>query len=314
MSFDRAVDRSARIYESVRDVFGYLRHVRSARALWRVVVPAPPLVLNARVSASTCLTGVGAAELAARLRMAGHALALEALDGPIRSSSGPEPSAALAAIEALVPALHQVTPESLPSDAERVAFFLNLYNVLVLHGAAALGIRRSVLEEPTFFSAVAYRVGGAILTPDRIEHGILRRDAPHLGRRTLRRDDPARAFLPRVVEPRMHAALVCASASCPPIAFYDPARLHEQLDRAARHFVSTHVRVERDVVHLPLVFRHYAQDFEAYATHDDPVLPRGVLEFVSAHAEPPLRAAIVAARRARYDPWDWRFGVSVRES
>ncbi len=313
MSFDRAVDRGAHLYESVRDAFGYLRHVRSARALWRVVAPAPPLVLNAPASASTCLTGVGAAELAARLRMAGHALALEALDGPLRASSGPEPSS-LAAIEALVPALHLVTPESLPSDAERVAFFLNLYNVLVLHGAAALGVRTSVLEEPTFFSAVAYRVGDAILTPDRIEHGILRRDAPHLGRRTLRRDDPARAFLPRVVEPRIHAALVCASASCPPIAFYDPERLHEQLDRAARHLVSTHVRVARDVVRLPLVFRHYARDFEAYATRDDPFLPRGVREFVSAHAEPPLRAAVTAARRARYDPWDWRFGVSVRES
>jgi hypothetical protein len=245
-----------------------------------------------------------ASELATRLRTVGHALALASVDGP------PRGSAALVELEALVPSLRRVTPESLPTDAERIAFFVNLYNVLVLHGAVVLGVERSVLEEPSFFGAVAYRVGPAVLTPDRIEHGVLRRGARHFGRPSLADDDPARAFLPSSLDPRVHAALVCASASCPPIAFYVPERLDAQLEVAARHFVATHVRVVGRTLWLPAMFRHYAADFGDPA-REARGLRRGVREFLEAHSEPELRVAMERADRVRHAAWDWRFSVRV---
>lgn len=283
--------RRRRAFETARDAVGFLRHTRSPAALMRVLRPEPPRVLNAVASKEPW----PATALATRLRTLGHALALAAVEGVPTSQ-------AVAPIEEAARALWHVTPNELQDDATRIAFFLNLYNVLVLHGAAALGVRSSVLEEPSFFSAIAYRVGDAILTPDRIEHGLLRKNAVHLGHRTLPSSDPAHAFAPSRVEPRIHAALVCASESCPPIAFYEPTRLDAQLDLAMRHFVNAQVRVEGRRAHLPLVFGHYAADFGG---------EEGAFELVRAHAEPPLAAALGGARTIVYDPWDWRFAVRL---
>ena len=95
---------------------------------------------------------------------------------------------------------------------------------------------------------------------------------------------------------------MCASESCPPIAFYEPTRLEGQLDLAMRHFVNLHVHVEGGRAHLPLVFGHYAADFGG---------KEGAFELVRAHANPPLAAALGSARSIVYDPWDWRFAVRL---
>ncbi|MBI1961898.1 MAG: DUF547 domain-containing protein, partial [Candidatus Rokubacteria bacterium] len=41
-----------------------------------------------------------------------------------------------------------VTPATLATRGERLAFWINIYNVLVADGIAALGLRHSVWEVP----------------------------------------------------------------------------------------------------------------------------------------------------------------------
>lgn len=75
--------------------------------------------------------------------------------------------------------LRQLPPSALPSEpAARLAFWLNLYNSLVIHGTAVAG---APADEPAsradFFggrTGVAYEVGGFRLSLDDIEHGIIR--------------------------------------------------------------------------------------------------------------------------------------------
>ena len=75
--------------------------------------------------------------------------------------------------------LQAIDPGDMSDDESRIAFWINLYNVLAIHGVLELGIRESVMEIPTFFGVVAYRVGDFVLTLDEIENGVLRRNAPH---------------------------------------------------------------------------------------------------------------------------------------
>ena len=59
-------------------------------------------------------------------------------------------------------------PGTLNNDAAHLVFWLNIYNVLAIHGVIALNIRNSVMEVPSSFGTVVYNVGGQIYTLDEI--------------------------------------------------------------------------------------------------------------------------------------------------
>lgn len=55
----------------------------------------------------------------------------------------------------------------------------------------------------------------------------------------------------------VHFALNCASRSCPPISFYDAARIDAQLDLAAAGFIAADVAIdpEHSIVRLSSIFK-----------------------------------------------------------
>jgi len=146
--------------------------------------------------------------------------------------------------------------ESLQSRADKLAFWINAYNHLVLGGVldalkrnpkrpgVASGGWLGLLR---FFYLKRYIVGGKKLSLATIENRILRKE--------LR-------------EPRVHFALVCAATSCPPLkqGLYAAERIDAELDMAARQFVrsSTGVLIERETqtVWLSRIFKWYRGDFE----------------------------------------------------
>ncbi len=71
------------------------------------------------------------------------------------------------------------------SDNEKKAFFINLYNALVIHATVVLGVPRTSAGRGAFFSTSSYAVGGATYSLDDIEHGVLRgnRRGPYALRR-----------------------------------------------------------------------------------------------------------------------------------
>jgi hypothetical protein len=200
--------------------------------------------------------------------------------------------------------LPRIDPEEMIGDATRIAFWINLYNVLAIHGVLALGIRESVMEVPSFFGVVAYRVGNFVLTLDEIENGVLRRNAPHpaTGSRLFDNDDPRLRLCPSRVDPRIHAALVCASTSCPPVAFYEAFKLEAQLELATLNYVASDVEVDdaNQSVRVPITFRYYQSDFGRV---------EGVRLFLLNHARDAHRDALEAAFQAGYEldyhRYDW---------
>ncbi len=152
------------------------------------------------------------------------------------------------------------------SREERIAFWINLYNVIVIHGVIALGIRDSVKEVRNFFKRIRYRIGDMFFTPDDIEHGVLRGNsrAPNSVFRPFKENDRRTNYIIKPIEPRIHFTLVCASSSCPPIGIYTADGLDKELTIAGQTFINSggmEIDKKKRQVTLSRVFKWYGSDF-----------------------------------------------------
>src|SRR5437764_13882733 len=105
--------------------------------------------------------------------------------------------------ESVARALASTLLDGLADRRDRLAFWITVYNALVLHGIVRLGVRASVRRVWNFFGRVSYRVGGHVVSLDDIEHGVLRdnrRPWPPL--RSFGAGDPRRALAVRPPDPR----------------------------------------------------------------------------------------------------------------
>lgn len=154
----------------------------------------------------------------------------------------------------------------LTSREEKLAFWINLYNTIVVHGIVELGIKSSVREVENFFHSVQYKIGNDRYTPDDIEHGILRSNArpPYRVFRAFRSSDLRERFALQEQDPRIHFALVCGSRSCAPIRFYRAESIDQQLDAASSNFINSSEVVilpEAEKILLSQIFNWYSRDF-----------------------------------------------------
>lgn len=210
------------------------------------------------------------------------------------------------------PQLRTLDLTTLGTRHERLAFWINLYNVLVIDAVIALGVQRSVTEGRAgllaFFRRAVYTVGGQRFSCEDIEHGILRanRGHPYLPGPQFGPSDPRHAAVIAPLDLRIHFALNCASRSCPPIGVYSAEQLEAQLDLATRNFIATEVAVDpvRSEVRLSSIFRWYAGDFGGRT---------GVLAFLAHHlTDDEQRDWLLAHQttaRLVYRPYDWHLNT-----
>ena len=188
----------------------------------------------------------------------------------------------------LVAGLVDADPDGLGGRAERLAFWIDVYNILAID---------LVLRHPGIGSI---REIGSLLRP------VWNRDAGRVGGRERSLGEIEHEILRPLGEPRIHGAIVCASVSCPPLRRkpFTAARLDAELDEQMRRWLASPakgLRVDREsaTLHLSRVFDWFAADFEADG---------GVLAFVSRYAPAPERAWLAARAgdvRIRPLPYDW---------
>lgn len=192
------------------------------------------------------------------------------------------------------------TPERFSTEPERLAYYLNAYNALVLFAVIDNWPITSVQDvrgwlDPRagfgFFYGLSFSLDGEQINLYDLENRVIR------------------GFL----DARIHAALNCASKSCPiltPHAF-DPAGLDAQLDEVTRVFCSSapHVVVddEAEEVRLSAIFDWYRPDFEEHARRLG--RPATILDFCAELAWPATAAALERAIQGDYEvvfvPYDW---------
>lgn len=186
------------------------------------------------------------------------------------------------ALDGYLARLATVDPASLDRE-NRLAFYINLYNASVIAAVAGrAGDGYSVAEDDfALFDRPLVRLDGDTVSLDHLEHSIVR---PEFG------------------DPRVHAALVCAARSCPPLLdrAYRGADLDATLDSRMRRFLTdgTRNRVDHDArqLHLSSLFDWYADDFGGRDALDDYVdrwLPRDVRGYT-----------------VDFLPYDWRLNAA----
>jgi hypothetical protein len=210
-------------------------------------------------------------------------------------------SDAFAAAERAACTLGNARLEALAGREQRLAFWINVYNALVLHGIVRLGVRASVRRVWNFFGRVSYRVDGHVVSLDDVEHGVLRdnRRRPWPPLRPFGAGDPRRALAVSPPDPRFHFAITCGAASCPPVGVYRAEAIDTQLDAATRNFVNQEIALAGERVACSRIFKWYRADFDGAG---------GLTPFLLRHLDDgPARRALAAGTppcRA-FHPYRW---------
>lgn len=139
--------------------------------------------------------------------------------------------------------------EKLANREEKLAFYINAYNILAMKMVLDHWPLKSIKDVGNFFSPVwkrpAGQLDGKTVTLDEVEHRILR----------------------PMGEPRIHFAIVCASVSCPDLRMepYTAGRLDAQLDDQVRLFLGNPakgLRIEQGVIRVSQIFDWFKKDFD----------------------------------------------------
>jgi hypothetical protein len=155
----------------------------------------------------------------------------------------------------------QSLEDQLTNDKAKKAFWINIYNSFFLILRKYNRIDKSII-----YTKKLIVVAGQKMSLDDIEHGILRRYRIKI----------SLGYLPNLFAPtwikkwavdeldfRIHFALNCGAASCPPIAFYSDTRIESQLEMATLSFLESETKIDHDnkKLHLSQLFKWYMGDF-----------------------------------------------------
>jgi hypothetical protein len=156
----------------------------------------------------------------------------------------------------------------LKSRDEALAFWLNLYNFLVIDGILKFGVNTSVQQSKGFFTKTSYRLGEYVFSLDDIEHGILRNNQrrPYSFFRPFSGSDPRKAFCFDPPDNRIHCCFACGTKSSPALTIYTPNQLNNQLNQAVNRFLTSEkgMRIDQksNEIWLNRIFYWYRKDFE----------------------------------------------------
>lgn len=154
--------------------------------------------------------------------------------------------------------------DSMPGD-EKIAFYINAYNAIILKVIVDYYPVKSIKEIPGVWNRIKFKVAGSNLTLNEIEHEILRK---------------------HFKEPRIHFSLVCASIGCPKL-FNEPfsgKELDEQLNHQAYIFINDKTKVRLDksnnILYLSSIFKWFGEDFGDVLAFVKRYLSQGEVKFI----------------------------------
>ncbi|MFD2515298.1 DUF547 domain-containing protein [Pontibacter locisalis] len=162
--------------------------------------------------------------------------------------------------------------------SERKAFYINAYNILVLHQVLENYPIKSVMNVPGFFDKQKFRVAGEQLTLNELEK--------------------ERLMLP-FKDARIHLALVCAAKSCPPLlnTAYRPQEVEDQLQTQTNAALNNpqfiRVITKTKEAGVSEIFKWYADDFLVHSP--------SVISYINKYRSKPIPKGYTV----RYYNYDW---------
>lgn len=182
-----------------------------------------------------------------------------------------------------------------PKDSKgRIAFWSNAYTIMAVKVVLTKYPVESIKD-----------VGGWVTKVWDLEAGVVAWKA-----RTL--TEIEHRILRPLGDPRIHAAIVCASVSCPPLRreAFRTDRLDVQLDDQVRVWLGnteSGARVEDNGATLRVspILKWFAEEFEK--------LPGGVRGFLDSNLQEAVRAKAASNAKLKYLDYDWSLNDARRE-
>jgi hypothetical protein len=181
-------------------------------------------------------------------------------------------------------------------EQEKIAFLINAYNAITLESIIDQNpLKNSIKDIWGVWNLKTHTVVGQARTLDNIEHQILRKEFN---------------------EPRIHAALVCAAISCPPLRQepYTGEKLDAQLEDQVRKWLSgSHgLKIDRaqNKVSISSIFKWFGEDWQKTYSANDKFTgnqkERSVLNFISNYVTPEEKEYLAQGKyKLDYLNYDW---------
>ncbi|CAH8354229.1 unnamed protein product [Eruca vesicaria subsp. sativa] len=168
--------------------------------------------------------------------------------------------------KSLIIRLEEVDPSKLKHE-EKLAFWINVHNALVMHAFLAYGIPQSNSKRVQLLLKAAYNVGGHTFSAEAIQSSILgcKMSHPGLWLRLLFASKKFKAEDERLVyaidhpEPLLHFALASGSHSDPPVRVYTPKRIQQELETSKEDYIRMNISLGNQKIQLPKLVETFAK-------------------------------------------------------
>ena len=152
-------------------------------------------------------------------------------------------------LEAAYQQLSSFPVKNLSNKDEKLAFYINAYNILAL---------KTVIDH---WPLDSIKDAGSLLSP------VWGKPAGSIDGKTVSLDDIENKILRPMGEPRIHFAIVCASVSCPDLRNtpYTASKLNAQLDEQVQKFLTNAdkgLRVGNKDIQISKIFDWFGKDFK----------------------------------------------------
>lgn len=214
------------------------------------------------------------------------------------------------AFEEAVCELQGVNYSHIPFNT-KLAFSINIYNLMIKYAFVKVGVPTSTLDRNAFFNNVGFNVGGYVLTFQDMEQGILRgnKKAPYGSSRQFKNNDKRLGLAMSRPDIRIHFGLNCGAKSCPKIVDFTAFGVQEELRVAAQEFCEdkSNVSISGDTVHLSKIFQWYSEDFGSNSTE----VVATIASFCKASKRADLKNLLRGGgAKVRYNTYDWSTDAS----
>ncbi|TXG56944.1 hypothetical protein EZV62_018257 [Acer yangbiense] len=159
--------------------------------------------------------------------------------------------------------VHRLNLHVLTAD-EKLAFFLNLHNAMVIHAIIRIGHPEGVMDRKAFFSDFQYIVGGYAYSINTIKNGILRNNHKNNLLVLVIIKQNGWQLTAEKVNPLIHFGLCNGTKSSPRVRFFTSQGVEAELRSAAREFFQNggmDVNLEKRTVYLSRIIKWFNADF-----------------------------------------------------
>lgn len=206
----------------------------------------------------------------------------------------------------IIEELQRVELHDMPRE-EKLAFFINLYNMMAIHAILVWGHPSGALERRKLFGDFKYVIGGCTYSLSAIYNGILRanqRPPYNLTKPFGIRDKRVKMILP-YPEPLVHFALVYGTRSGPALRCYSPGDIDKELTEAAHNFLQTGgliVDLNSKIAFVSKILKWYSSDI---GKNELEVLKHAANYLELEQSQTLMELLSSTQLKVVYQPYDW---------